>query len=308
MWKWSRQPTGEARREYRANPCPKANGLADVLTIALATLKEAVRRKIVLAGLLLTVGFLILFGLGVWFAFQELKSEGPLDPSERAIFGGFLLSGGMWVLNFVAALLAILTAVGAVSAEVSNGTMAALAARPVPRWKILVGKALGLALMLAAFVALSTGAVTAIVYFIAGYVPANPIIPPLLILLAAVVMQSLALLGTTRLPTIANGILIFALFSVGLIGGIVEQLGSVIDNAAMVNIGIVSSLVIPSRAIFEMASARLISGIASPTPGGPAASPFALANPPSLLMAIYAVAYCFAAVALAIRSFSTRDL
>ena len=279
-----------------------------MLTIALATLKEAVRRKIVLAGLLLTVGFLILFGLGVWFAFQELKSEGPLDPSEQAIFGGFLLSGGMWVLNFVAALLAILTAVGAVSAEVSNGTMAALAARPVPRWKILVGKVLGLALMLAAFVALSTGAVTAIVYFIAGYAPANPIIPPLLILLAAVVMQSLALLGTTRLPTIANGILIFALFSVGLIGGIVEQLGSVLDNAAMVNIGIVSSLVIPSRAIFEMASARLISGIANPTPGGPVASPFALANPPSMLMAIYAVVYCFAAVALAIRSFSTRDL
>ena len=253
-----------------------------MLTIALATLKEAVRRKIVLAGLLLTVAFLILFGLGVWFAFQELKSEGPIDPSEQAIFGGFLLSGGMWVLNFVAALLAILTAVGAISAEVSNGTMAALAARPVPRWKILIGKALGLGLMLAAFVALSTGAVTAIVYFIAGYVPANPIIPPLLILLAAVVMQSLALLGTTRLPTIANGILIFALFSVGLIGGIVEQLGSVIDNAAMVNIGIVSSLVIPSRAIFEMASARLISGIASPTPGGPAASPLCAREPAQL--------------------------
>ena len=279
-----------------------------MLTIAFATLREAVRRKIVLAGLVLTAGFLILFGLGVWFAFQELKSEGPVDPSEQAIFGGFLLSGGMWVLNFVAALLAILTAVGTVSAEVSNGTMAALAARPVPRWKILIGKALGLGLMLAAFVAISTGAVTAIVYVIAGYVPASPVIPPLLILLAAWVVQSLALLGTTRLPTIASGILVFALFSVGLIGGIVEQLGSVLDNAAMVNIGIVSSLVIPSRAIFEMASARLISGIASPTPGGAAGGPFALANPPSMLMAIYAVGYCIAAFALAIRSFSTRDL
>ena len=279
-----------------------------MLTIALATLREAVRRKIVLAGIVLTAGFLILFGLGVWFAFQELKSEGPVDPAEQALFGGFLLSGGMWVLNFVAALLAILTAVGAVSAEVSNGTMAALAARPVSRWRILMGKALGLGLMLAAFVAISNGAVIAIVYVIAGYVPANPVVPPLLILLAAWVVQSLALLGTTRLPTIANGILIFALFSVGLIGGIVEQLGSVIDNAAMVNIGIGSSLVIPSRAIFDMASARLVSGIASATPGGPAAGPLGLANPPSVLMAIYAVGYCFVAFALAIRSFSTRDL
>ena len=107
-------------------------------------------------------------------------------------------------------------------------------------------------------------------YVIAGYVPASPVIPPLLILLAAWVVQSLALLGTTRLPTIANGILIFALFAMGLIGGIVEQLGSVLDNAAMVNIGIISSLVIPSRAIFEMASARLISDITSPMPGGAA--------------------------------------
>ncbi len=279
-----------------------------MLTIALATLREAVRRKIVLAGLVLTAGFLILFGLGVWFAFRELKSDGPVGPVEQAIFGGFLLSGGMWVLNFVAAMLAILTAVGTVSAEVSNGTMAALVARPVSRWRILTGKALGLGLMLAAFIAISTGAVTAIVYVIAGYVPANPVIPPLLILLAAWVVQSLALLGTTRLPTIANGILVFALFSVGLIGGIVEQLGSVLDNGAMVNIGIISSLMIPSRAIFDMASARLISGIASPTPSGAAGGPLALANPPSMLMAIYAAGYCIAAMMLAIRSFSTRDL
>ena len=77
----------------------------------------------------------------------------PSIPRSRQSLGGSCFSGGMWVLNFVAALLAILTAVGAVSAEVSNGTMAALAARPVSRWKILIGKALGLVLMLAAFVA-----------------------------------------------------------------------------------------------------------------------------------------------------------
>ena len=279
-----------------------------MLIVAVATLREAVRRKIVLAGLVLTAGFLILFGLGVWFAFQELKSDGPVDPAEQAVFGGFLLSGGMWVLNFVAALLAILTAVGAVSAEVSNGTMGALAARPVSRWRILIGKAIGLGLMLAAFVAISTGAATAVVYFIAGYVPSSPVIPVLLILLAAWVVQSLALLGTTRLPTIANGILIFALFAVGMVGGIIEQLGSLLENVAMVNIGTISSLIIPSRAIFDMANVRLISGIAIPTPGGPAGGPFALGDPPSLLMVFYAIAYCAAAFALAIRSFSQRDL
>lgn len=286
-----------------------------MLIVAVATLREAVRRKIVLAGLVLTAGFLILFGLGVWFAFRELKLtwEGPVDPAEQAVVGGFLLSGGMWVLYFVAALLAILTAVGAVSAEVSNGTMGALAARPVSRWRILIGKAIGLGLMLAAFVAISTGAATAVVYFIAGYVPSSPVIPVLLILLAAWVVQSLALLGTTRLPTIANGILVFALFAVGMVGGIVEQLGSQLENVAMVNIGIVSSLIIPSRAIFDMANVRLISGIsisgiAIPTPGGPAGGPFALGDPPSLLMVFYAIAYCAAAFALAIRSFSNRDL
>ena len=220
----------------------------------------------------------------------------------------FYCPGGMWVLNLVAALLAILTAVGTISAEVSNGTMAALAARPVSRWRILIGKALGLGIMLAAFVAVSTGAVTAIVHFIADYAPANPVVPPLLILLAAWVVQSLAMLGTTRLPTIANGILVFALFAVAMIGGIVEQLGSLLENAAMVNIGIVSSLVIPSGAIFDMAAARLVSGIASPMPSGASAGPFAIGNPPSVLMAIYAAVYCVSALALAIRSFSARDL
>ena len=186
--------------------------------------------------------------------------------------------------------------------------MSALAARPIPRWRILLGKALGLGVMLTAFVAVSTGAATAIVYLIADYLPENPVLPPLLILLAAWVVQSLTILGTTRLPTIANGILVFALFALGMIGGIVEQLGAAIENDTMLNIGISSSLLIPSRAIFDMASQRLISGIAMPTPGGASGGPFILANPPSLWMAIYAVAYSVAALSAAVRSFSLRDL
>lgn len=279
-----------------------------MILIAAATLREAVRRRIVLAGTLLTLAFLALFGLGVWFAFEDLKSEGPLDAAERAFFGGFLLSGGMWVLNFVAALLAIFTAVGAISGEVADGTMAALATRPLARWEILAGKALGLGVILAAFVAVSTGAAMAIVHFIAGYVPTNPYLPSLLILLSAWVIQALTLLGTTRLPTIANGIMVFALFSLGLIGGIVEQVGALLESNTMLNVGIASSLLIPSRAVFDMANQRLISGISLPMPGGNAGGPLAIANPPSIWMAVYAVIYAGVASGLAARSFSRRDL
>ena len=279
-----------------------------MLLIAMASLQEAVRRRIVLAGALLTVAFLALFGVGVWFAFDGLKAEGSLDPVQRQLFGGFLLSGGMWVLNFAASLLAIFTAVRSISGEVEEGTLAAVATRPLARWRILIGKALGLGAMLVLFVAVSTSAAFGIVYFIGGYMPGNPFLPPLLILLSAWVVQCLTLLGTTRLPTVANGILIFALFALGLVGGLVEQIGLVLDNDSMLNVGIASSLIVPSRAVFDMASLRVLSGVSLPSMGGGAGGPFGFANPPSVWMAVYAVGYAVAALALAVRSFSRRDL
>lgn len=68
---------------------------------------------------------------------------------------GDQLLTGMWTgLGVVGALVAILAASGAISAEVERGTMLLLASRPVSRATIVLGKGLGVALYLAGCVAL----------------------------------------------------------------------------------------------------------------------------------------------------------
>lgn len=68
---------------------------------------------------------------------------------------GDQLLTAMWTgLGVVGALVAILAASGAISAEVERGTMLLLASRPVSRATIVLGKALGVAIYMAACVGL----------------------------------------------------------------------------------------------------------------------------------------------------------
>ena len=72
-----------------------------------------------------------------------------------------------------------------------------------------------------------------------------------------------------------------------------------------INIGIVTSLIMPSEALWKKALALFQPGFASsPVMAGP----LAVTSQPSDLMIGYAVAYMVALLALALWSFSCRDL
>jgi len=43
--------------------------------IAFFTLREALRRRVVLAAALLTLGYLVLSGVGVWFGYRDLQNN-----------------------------------------------------------------------------------------------------------------------------------------------------------------------------------------------------------------------------------------
>ncbi len=65
------------------------------------------------------------------------------------LYGDKLLQGSWTGLAFMGALVGILAASSLVSSEIERGTMLLLAARPVPRSSIVLGKALGIAVYLA---------------------------------------------------------------------------------------------------------------------------------------------------------------
>ncbi len=67
-------------------------------------------------------------------------------------------------------------------------------------------------------------------------------------------MLSLSLLGGTRLPALANGVVIFMFYGLAFIAGWIEQIGSYLQNEAAVNIGIIVSLFLPIEAMWKRAA------------------------------------------------------
>jgi len=176
-----------------------------VLTIARHTLHEAFSRRLVLAALGLSLIFLALCGLGFLFLYGKLL-EGPKS-SERevAVAAAVLTVLGLYAVNFLSSLLALFLAVGAVSAEVESGTLQAVLARPIRRSAFVVGRWLAHALLIALYVTLMTAAPLLLARLIAGYEAPDPLRAGALMLLSALVLLTLSLLGSTRLPTLANG-------------------------------------------------------------------------------------------------------
>jgi hypothetical protein len=103
---------------------------------------------------------------------------------------------------------------------------------------------------------------------------------------------------------LANGVLVFGLYGLAFIGGWIEHIGSLINNQTAVNIGIISSLIIPSEALWKRAAFEMSSPLAR-TMGF---SPFSSPSVPSPMMIWYAIFYTLGALLLAIRFFSKRDL
>ena len=279
-----------------------------VLTVARFTFREAVRKKVLLGAGVLSLGFLGLYALGAFLAYGDFARENlararavDLQPTIATALG----LAGLYVVNFLAGALAIFTAVGTIAGEIDSGTLHAILPKPIRRWQVLLGKWLGYAVMLVSYLALMSAGVVLIIYYSWGVLLQQPVLGVAVMALCALLLLSLTILGSTIFTTLANGIVVFMLYGVGLMGGFVEQIGSVLRNETMVNIGIVSSLIIPSDVLWKMASYSMqtrdmiAQAVVTPFFGG---------SPPSPAMIAYAIAYTAAAVVLAVVVFDRRDL
>ena len=279
------------------------------LVIARLTFKEAARRKILLAALVLGIIFLIVFGVGYHLVVQELEKS-PFGPTviQRNEIQGFLYSAGLYVVNFLIVMMTVLTSVDTISGEIQSGTIHTLIAKPIRRWEILIGKFLGFTVMITLYMLLMAGGITLFVFLRSDYIANNPFAAMSLIWLNALVLLSVSLLGGTFLSTLANGVLVFGLFGIAFIGGWIEQIGSFLPQAstklATTNIGIITSLILPSEALWKRAAFE----IQSPLTSSLGMSPFVARTVPSPMMIVYAVLFLLVITGFAVHQFGRRDL
>ena len=275
-----------------------------VLIFAELTIRETQRRRVLWLALLLAVGFLAVYGIGLNLIVRDIARAG-IRSNEVDVAFGVLFSAGLYVINFLVIMMAVLISVTAVSGEIDSHTIEALVTKPVRRWEIILGKWLGYAAILTVYILLLAGGIIVIYRWLTGFAVSNIPNGLGLMLLQGLLVLSLTLLGGTRLSTLANGVLAFMLVGIAFIGGWVEQIGSLLQNETAVDIGIVTSLILPTEILWKQALALLQPRV---TTSPFAAGPFVVLSQPSDLMIGYAVVYTTVLLLLSLISFSRRDL
>ncbi|MBI5035232.1 MAG: ABC transporter permease subunit [Chloroflexi bacterium] len=280
--------------------------------IARLTFIEAIRRRILLAAFLLGVAFLILYGVGFYIIRTEAVAERPNTDAINATLmrGGidnFLALAGLYAVNFLAIAMGALVSADTLAGEINSGTIQALVTKPVHRAEIVLGKWLGFAGLLAMYLVLMAGGVMAVAYVLDGYIVPNPWTGILLIYLETLLIMTITLMCSSMLSTLATGGVIFGMYGIAFIGGWVEQFGALLQNQGAVNIGIVSSLLIPSEALWRRAAYEMTPSIAQVV-GISFSGPMFNASVPSQTMIVYAMGYLVVAFTIAVRIFSKRDL
>ncbi len=281
------------------------------LLIAQLTFSEAFRRKLIWAVLFLSAVFLTFYAFGfkllrddvVTFNDQRGGLPDTFLPYEVQASAMVLL--GLYTVNFLAGVMTIFAAVGAVSAEIESGTLQAILPKPISRWEVIVGKYLGFLVMIAVYIALMIGGVLSISRIIGAYTPPNIVRGYLLIVLVSAILLSLTMLGSTIFSTMANGVVVFMLYGMAVTGGLVEQIGNSLDNDTMVRIGVITSVAVPSDAMWKLASYVVQPQVAVNLLGP---NPFGTAAPPSDMAVRYALIYCATLVVASVLVFRRRDI
>lgn len=275
------------------------------LAVVRFTLEEAARRRVLLAMLLCGAAFLALYAVGFHFLVRDLAHEkGAMAALTRQFVMNMFTVAGLFATNFLMVMSAVLLPVDTLSGEIASGVLQTVAARPLHRAEIVLGKWLGHLLVVWGYLLLLASGVLAVAWLTTHRVPPN--VPAALACLGleAAVLVSLSIAGGARLSTVTNGVLAFGMFGFAFLGGRVEEIGDVVHNVATRNIGTVSSLVMPTESLWRLAAHLL----QPPFLAQMRMSPFAMGPVPSALMVAWAGLWIVAALALAVRGFGKRPL
>ncbi len=276
------------------------------LIIARLTFREATRRKIVLTALLLGIGFLILYSIGFHLLSAQITHAAPASVTSMASSEGhnLIFLAGLYAVTFLSIAMAALISADTLAGEINSGTIQTVVTKPIRRSHVVMGKWLGFAALLGLYLFLMAGGIILTIWLQSGYLAPHLWAGIPLIYLEDLLVMSIALMCSSRLSALATGAVVFGLYGLAFIGGWVEQFGSLFQSQTAINIGIISSLIIPSKSLWRRAAYEM----QSPLSGILGLSPFGTISVPSLLMIAYAVIYAVVALIIGLRIFNHRDL
>ena len=277
--------------------------------VARYALREAVRRRVILVVLLLTICFLALYGLGCAVTFHQvdnLATGTQLD--DRVLAGSTLLGLAMFTIMFLGAVLAVFLTLGAVRGDAERGLLQPLVVRPVGRTSLLLGRFAGAAAVCALYVAIVYGAAVLITGIAGDWWPDRGVGAGLGLVLAVTVIAAVSLLGSIFLSSTANGIAVFMLFGAGLAAGLLGQIGDALAVQTLQDVAKVTSWLLPFEALYQAGLHALTADTGGITGVIVKLGPFGGAQRAGGFLWVWTVAYLALIAAAARAGFARRDL
>ncbi|WP_199423203.1 ABC transporter permease subunit [Actinotalea solisilvae] len=282
--------------------------LRTALTVAGLTLREASRRRVVLALAGLT---LVLLLLSAW-GFSRLAAEsefGTLTSGQARLAASQVLNLVMFGFSLIAALGTAFLAGPTVAGETESGIALSVLARPVRRHAVLLGKWLGLVAFGTGFVVLAGLAQCLVVLWTVDYWPPQPVVALALLAFQTVVLLTLSLLLSTVVSPMASGVVAVGLFGATWVAGVVGGVGQALGNEGVERVGTVSRMLLPTDGLWRGAM-HAFQDSAAVAQFGPEMDGFPFLSQAPLTLAYLAWAAVWVAMvwALAALSFARKDL
>jgi len=285
--------------------------IADARTIIGYALAESVRKRVFVVVLALTIAFVILYGVGVNFAYSEIDDSffsGEALIDEQALVGGTIFGLGLFAVLFLGSVLAIFLTNGIVRGDAELGLLQPLVVRPLGRGTMLVARYLGAVTATTVYVVVVFTTLALLTAAAGDWTPNHLPEAAALLVAAVAVIAALSVLASVFLASSAQGIAVFMLFGAGLVGGLLGQIGDALSSRSLARVGDVVATGLPFEALYQGALHLIATDASGVTRVVIELGPFGGSDEVGAGVIAFTGAYVLVVLTLAVRAFGRRDL
>jgi ABC-type transport system involved in multi-copper enzyme maturation permease subunit len=276
--------------------------------IARLTLREAFRRRL----LWVLVGLTALIVVLTWWGFGRIAESSPITGPVQILGISQVTVMLAFMFSFVLAMTAVFAGSPAIGPDIESGLLLAILARPIRRAEVLLGRWLGLAVVLVGYALIAGYLELGAVVAATGYVPSDPLVGPVYLAGESLILLTLAVVISTRVASVAGGAIAVVAFGLAWMAGVMGGVGQALDIKILHGVGIVAALIIPSDVLWRGSAGALSPTDSVLTAGGVNAnlyrfSPFS-GTTPSLPWLAWCVIWVVAMLALGIVLLRRREV
>jgi ABC-type transport system involved in multi-copper enzyme maturation permease subunit len=283
------------------------------LVIARLTLQEAASRKLIRVLVVLVLASVGLTAWGLDALLDSARADGVPEIAIQVVGVWPVLAITAFMFSFILAMTAGFLAAPAVAGDIESGIAQAMLARPIRRADVIVGRWIGLAVVISGYAVVSGLLEIAVVTAIAGVGPPHPFLAVGYLAFEALLMLTLALLLSTRLSAVAAGAITVVAFGLTWIAGVIATVARALESDGVAAALELSRVLVPVDALWQGVrwglqppiATLLASGEFGP---GMEANPFFAPSPPPPIAVVGATVWVVVVLALAVASFERREV